>query len=53
MHSLLDSIKWQPTYKDNNEQTGFTKDGKTYYYLITHEDGYTYILPSFVNRIEK
>jgi hypothetical protein len=52
----LNSIEWElKTSEDNKEQLGFVNEvsGYTCRYVITHEGGYTPILPSFINRVSK
>ena len=51
MQPLLNSITWElKTSEDNKEQLGFANEasGYTCRYVITHEGGYTPILPSFI-----
>ena len=56
MQPLLNSIEWElKASEDNKEQLGFANEvsGYTCRYVITHEGGYTPILPSFINRVSK
>ena len=55
MQPLLNSIEWELKVDESNEQIGNIIEGEPYVYryVITREDGYTPILPSFVHRVEK